>query len=259
MGFGTLFAFYIVSFILSFNPYGSIFRLLGYLGMVMGLCNLQQYQKKFLLPIYVSPVMILVAAYQVCTTLETSFGIPVPFVSDTLATVFDYIGAGAILLFHAALLYAVWCIAQEIGLPKIMQNAARNAVVMALYYVLYLIALLPFAWVETYRQYAAVVVILLPLVWGILNAMLICSCYHYICQEGEEDVPLRVSRFAFINKIRQEMERKEQQGIEATIEHAKKNQREHMEGKARNRELRIQYAERRDKMQKHKNEKKKKR
>ena len=259
MGFGTLFAFYIVSFILSFNPYGSIFRLLGYLGMVMGLCNLQQYQKTFLFPIYVSPVMIVTAAYQVCTTLETSFGIYVPFVSDTLTAVFDYIGAGAILLFHAALLYAVWCIAREIGLPKIMQNAARNAVVMALYYVLYLIAFLPFAWVETYRQYAAVVVILLPLVWGILNAMLIYSCYHYICQEGEEDVPLRVSRFAFVNKIRQEMERKEQQGIEATIEHAKKNQREHMEGKARNRELRIQYAERRDKMQKHKNEKKKKR
>lgn len=259
MGFGTLFAFYIVSFILSFNPYGGVFRLLGYLGMLMGLCELQHYQKKFLYPIYISPVMILVAFYQVCTIGETIFLIDLPFVTETLTQVLDYVGAGAILLFHAGLLYAVWSIAKEIGLPKIMQNAARNAILMGIYYLMYFVALLPFAWVETYRQYAALAVILLPLVWAILNAMLIYSCYHYICKEGEEEVPLRVSRFAFVNKIRQEMERKEQQGIEATIEHAKKNRREHVEGMARNRELRIKYAERRDKQLKHRNEKKKKR
>ena len=65
-----------------------------------------------------------------------------------------------------------------------------------------------------------------------------------------------VSDFAFVNKIRQELERKEQKGIEETIEHARKNREEHMAGQARNRELRIKYAERRDKMQSRKKKKK---
>ena len=259
MGFGTLFAFYIVSFVLSFNPYGGFFRLIGYLGMLMGLCELQQYHRSFRYPIYVTPAMLLVAVYQVCMLLDSSLGIPLAFVSDGLTAFFGYADYAVMLLFHAALFYAIWCIAREIGLPRIMQSAARNAVLMGIYYLLYLIALLPWAWAVTYRGYVAGIMVLMPLVWGILNAVLIYTCYRYICKEGEEDVPLRVSRFAFVNKIRQEMERKEQQGIEATIEHAKKNQREHMEGQARNRELRIKYAERRDKMQKHKNEKKKKR
>lgn len=256
MGFGTLFSFYIVSFILSFNPYGSFFRLVGYLGMLMGLWELQQYQKTFLYAVYTVPAMVAVAVYQICTTLDTAMGIPVPFVSDSLTKIFDYIGAAAILLFHAALLYAIWCIAKEIGLPKIMQSSARSAILMGLYYAMYLIAMLPFGWVALYRQYAAVIVVLLPLVWGMVNAWLIYTCYKNICKEGDEEVPLRVSRFAFVNKIRQEMERKEQKGIEETIEHAKRNREEHLAGQARNRELRIKYAERRDKMQSRKKKKK---
>ena len=159
------------------------------------------------------------------------------------------------MIFHAALFYAVWSIAREIGLPKLMQGAVRNAVVMGLYYLIYLIALLPFTWVAVYRQYMAPIATLMPLVWAILNAVLIYSCYKNICKEGDEEVPLRVSRFAFVNKIRQEMERKEQKGIEATIEHAKKNREEHLAGQARNRELRIKYAERRDKMKSRKKKK----
>lgn len=257
MGFGTLFVFYIVSFILSFNPYGSFFRLIGYLGMLMGLWELQQYQKTFLYAVYTTPVMVLVAAYQVCATLDGSMGIPMTFVSDSLTRMIDYIGAVAILVFHAALIYAICCLAREVGVTELIQKAIRSAVLMAIYYALYLVALLPFAWVAVYRQYVAVIVVLFPLVWGILNALLIYSCYKNICKEGDEDVPLRVSRFAFVNKIRQEMERKEQKGIEATIEHAKKNREEHLAGQARNRELRIKYAERRDKKMKQKNAKKK--
>lgn len=256
MGFGTLFAFYIVSFILSFNPYGSFFRLIGYLGMLMGLWELQQYQKSFLYAVSTVPAMAAVAVYQVCVSLDSSLGIPVSFVSENLTRVMDYVGAATILIFHAALFYAIWRIAREIGLPAIMQNVMRNAILMGLYYVMYLIAALPFDWVALYRQYAAVIVVLFPLVWGIVNAALIFSCYKNICKEGDEEVPLRISRFAFVNKIRQEMERKEQKGIEATIEHAKRNREEHLAGQARNRELRIKYAERRDKMQSRKKKKK---
>ena len=256
MGFGTLFAFYIVSFILSFNPYGSFFRLIGYLGMLMGLWELQQYQKSFLYAVYTTPAMAVVAAYQVCVSLDTSLGIPVSFVSDKLTQIMDYAGAVTILLFHAALFYAIWNIAREIGLPAIMQSSLRDAILMGLYYTMYLIAALPFGWVEVYRQYAAVIVVLFPLVWGFVNTALIWSCYKNICKEGDEEVPIRISRFAFVNKIRQEMERKEQKGIEATIEHARRNREEHLAGQAKNRELRIKYAERRDKMQSRKKKKK---
>ena len=255
MGFGTLFSFYIVSFILSFNPYGGIFRLVGYLGMLMGLWELQQYQKTFLYAVYTMPAMLLVAAYQTCMILDSSLGIPIPFVTDAVSAVFGYADYIVMLIFHAALFCAIWSIAKEIGLPKIMQNTAHCAIVMGVYYAMYLIGLLPFGWVATYLRYVGAVVVLFPLFWAILNVMLIYSCYKNICKEGDEEVPLRVSRFAFVNRIRQEMERKEQKGIEETIEHAKRNREEHLAGQARNRELRIKYAERRDKAKKHKNQK----
>ncbi len=258
MGFGTLFVFYIVSFILSFNPYGSFFRLVGYLGMLLGLWELQQYQKTFLYAVYTSPALIAVAAYQVCGTLQTSFGIPMPFVTETVTGMVNYVGAAAILFFHAALLYAIWSIAREIGLPRIMQGAIRNGVLIGIYYLLYFLTVLPISWPVSVARYVAPTAVLLMFAWAICNAVLIYTCYKNICKEGDEDVPLRVSRFAFVNKIRQELERKEQAGIDATVEHAKKNRQQHAEGQAKNRELRIKYAERRDKMQKHKNEKKKK-
>ena len=257
MGFGTLLVFYLVSFLMSLNPYGSLFTLVGYVGMLMGLWELQQYQKTFLYAVYVTPAMLVVAIYKACRLLQASFGITVPFVTDTVTEVIKYAEYAVLLLFHAALLYAIHTIAHEIGLPKIKQGAVRNAVITGLYYVLYILALLPFGWVESYKKYAVVFVTLLPLVWVTLNAWLIYTCYRYICKEGDEDVPLRVSRFAFVNRIRAELERKEQKGIESALEHAQKNRQEHMEGKARNRELRIKYAERRDKLQSHKKKKRK--
>jgi len=250
MGFGTLFVFYLMSFVLSLNPYGSLFTLVGYAGMMMALWELQQYEKSFLYAFGAMPLLILTAAYKSCVLAQTSFDLSIPLVSETLTGIVRYAEYALLLFFHAALLHAIYTIAHDIGLPRITRGAIYNAIAVGVYYVLYVIALMPIPWAQTYQQYMAAPVILLQLTWIGLNVWLIWMCYVHICKEGDEEVPLRVSRFAFVNKIRQELERKEQQGIESTIEHAKNNRRQHMENNERIREMRQSYGNKQKKKKK---------
>lgn len=250
MGFGTLFVFYVMSFVLSLNPFGSLFTLVGYAGMMMALWELQQYEKSFLSAFAVTPLLILTAAYKSLALLQESFGIAIPLLSPLLSDIVRIAEYALLFIFHAALLYAIRAIAQQVGVTRLVRGAARNAIVVTIYYVLYAIALLPIPWAQTYQQYMAAPVILLQLLWIGLNVWLLWMCYVHICKEGDEEVPLRVSRFGFVNRIRQELERKEQQGIQSTVEHARNNRRQHAENNRRIREMRIERAEKHQKKKK---------
>ena len=57
---------------------------------------------------------------------------------------------------------------------------------------------------------------ILQLIYSAINALLIFKCYAMICPEGDEEMPRKPSRFAFINKIRAEREAREQKAIEET-------------------------------------------
>ena len=58
------------------------------------------------------------------------------------------------------------------------------------------------------------VVLFAKLFVRILLALLVFSCYRMICLEGEEDLPRKESRFAFINRMNEHFDRKEAENLE---------------------------------------------
>ena len=120
------------------------------------------------------------------------------------------------------MLYAILQIAKETEVQKIRVSSVRNFVFMCIYELLLIVAYLPFPFVESYKRYFSMPIILLYFVLIVLNLVLIFTCYANICDEGDVDMPLKKSRFAFINKIREETARREQKAADDSVEYAKK-------------------------------------
>ena len=100
----------------------------------------------------------------------------------------------------------VRAIAKETEVDKIAIGAFRNLVFWAGYYILYVIALLPFPFAKAYTTYFSAPVLLLYLACIILNLYLIFSCYARICDSEDVEMERKPSRFAFVNRMRAESE-----------------------------------------------------
>jgi hypothetical protein len=100
-------------------------------------------------------------------------------------------------------------------------TAARNFALICVYQLLLAITWLPFAFVEEYKRYFSMPIYLLYFAWIILDLVLIFKCYANICDEGDVDMPLKKSRIAFVNKIREETARREQKAADDSVEYAK--------------------------------------
>ena len=129
-------------------------------------------------------------------------------------------------VFHACLLYAIYKIARETEVEKISYAATRNFIFMCVYEVLCVVSYLPFAFVEDYKRYFSMPIILLYFGLIILNLVLVFSCYANICDENDIDMPLKKSRFEFVNKIREETARREQKAADESVEYAKRKMEE---------------------------------
>ena len=125
------------------------------------------------------------------------------------------------LIFHGALAWGIRAIAKETEEEKIAYAAVRNFVFLCVYYVLYGTALLPFDFVGEYIKVFSMPTMLLYLVCLVLNLILIFKCYMRICDEADVDMARKPSRFEFINKIREESDRREAKAMERSREYAK--------------------------------------
>ena len=68
-------------------------------------------------------------------------------------------------------------------------------------------------------------------VWIILNFMLIFSCYVKICDESDVEMERKPSRFAFVNRFRTEMDRRQEKAIEESLAYRKSKQEKKRRGK----------------------------
>ena len=61
---------------------------------------------------------------------------------------------------------------------------------------------------------------LLQIVYHVLVGVMLVSCYMRICDAEDEDMPLRRSRFAWVNRIREERARREQAAADSVTKYA---------------------------------------
>ena len=226
MGFGLLFIGYFLTYLTSVSYAGYLIRFIGYSFMLYSFTKLYKYNRNFLFPLYSSVALLLVTAVDIYANVGKflydsliidSFSLPQNF-ALTLATIDDVL----VFVFHAFLLFAIRKIAKETEVDTVTYASARNFAIICVYEVLCLISFLPFEFVDSYKRAFGLPMYLLYFAWIILNLVLIFTCYAKICDENDVDMPLKKSRFEFVNKFREETARREQKAADESVEYARK-------------------------------------
>lgn len=214
MGFGWLFIGYFTVSFLTLNPFGAILRIVGYAIILMATLKLRRYHRAFTWTSFGTGLMLLIAAcfgvVKAAEWLYNALIIPSALFSDAVVTGIGYADQWTSLLFHGTLLWAIYQIAKETEVRKIAVNAVRNFVFICLYYALQVLVLLPFSVIQNARGAWVAMTMVVWLVWVILNHVLIASCYAKICDESDQEMEQKPSRFAFVNWFREENERRMQ-------------------------------------------------
>lgn len=199
MGFGLLFIGYFVATFMTFNPLGSIFRLLGYGIILISLLKLQKYHRAFQLSGLATIGMLLVSGAFIYTDL-TGVG----------KNVVGYIEQGASFIFLSLLLYAIMKISKETGVKKLSDSSIRNFIFIAFYTLVCVVELLPFSVIEKVRGELRIISLILYFSCILLNMILFGQCYANICDEKDVEMTRKPSRFAWVNRFHEEFDRREE-------------------------------------------------
>ncbi len=212
MGFGILFLGYFITYIMALNTFGAFFRFAGYLVMAYAAKKLSEYNSAFIWSIYASSLLAIMSVLRIITDFTQI--IPIGII-DILV----YVEAAVVLVYHVVLLLAIRAIAKETETEKIQGNSIRNLFFIALYYLLYVLSMLPTPFKESYQKNMGLPILLLNFAWIILDLVLILSCYSSICDEGDVDMERKPSKFAFVNKLRAELDAKQARARESALKY----------------------------------------
>ena len=204
MGFGYLLLGYVITYFLSITA-GAIgiawlALLIGSLLMFWGLRGLCRFHLSFVpakwltLPLF---------ALGLCRLWQDTAGAWFGWgghAADVMTTVITWVSFAATLLFHFAMLYAVRVLALEVGLNKLSSHAMYNTLAVGIWAALYLLCNMPSVG-ERVLPYLGFSMSLFNFAYLISTIVLLVRCTKNICAEGDEDVPLKPSRFAWVNRM----------------------------------------------------------
>ncbi len=191
MGFGLLFIGYLFFFCF---PYKGTLDLppdlLGFVIAYIGIRNLADYGcgwenlKKYFIVIF--PASILNLILQILNL----FGI-----LREIREIWFYSYEALIIVFNVLLLVAIYNIAKDTEVKSIQAKAKRNIILILAYYAIMFVVSLPLPIVqEIYKHLEknysfTLVLFLYNYLWRFMNLTLIFSCYMWICQDGDQDMP----------------------------------------------------------------------
>ncbi|NLK38883.1 MAG: hypothetical protein GX303_01365 [Clostridiales bacterium] len=224
MGFGLLFTGFLLSINFIFPGFTDIF---AYLLMFAGITKLSVYNRQFKGAKYL--LFSLFAIGLASLALEIIRFLKIN--NASLESAATYI-LPITMLFEAVFLYfalsGIRAIAVETGLHHLADRAVRNLFLGAVYYLLNIIMLINHPIINDMYKYFSAPVWLFGLVWMVLNAVLIYSCYIWICLEGDEEMTIKESKYAFVNFFRRIEDKKEQEAhkqgrkLAEKLKHSKK-------------------------------------
>ncbi len=205
MGFGLLFIGYLLFFSFPFKETLNLPPdLFGFIITYIGIRSLAEYGcgwenlKRYYSVIF--PASILNLTLQ----LVNIFGM-----LTEIREIWDYAYEALIIVYNLLLLIAIYKIAVETEVKSIQAKAKRNIILMVVYYATMLIISLPLPFIQDVYKHLEVnfsftlVLFIFNYLWRFLNLALIFSCYMWICQEGDEDMPEKERTF-FTKKHKEE-------------------------------------------------------
>ncbi len=208
MGFGLLFIGYLLAFFLALTKFGFAIRLLGYAIIAWSLIKLRDYEPKFTYPQGLSFLLVIIGVFNFLLEGAAELAIALPEWMSASDSVVDWAEFIVDIALNITLLWVIAEFAHRLDLRKQRVAALRNMIFVGAYFILYFLGSGPMAGNERFQSVFALPMLIIQLFWIFLNLALIFSCYMYICPEGDEDMPRRRSRFKFINKIKEESDRR---------------------------------------------------
>jgi hypothetical protein len=202
MGFGLLFIGYFITYVMSLNSFGFIFRLLGYTVMSLSLLKLRDYEYGFAYPLSCSLALVLLGIYSFIQEGAAKLAIALPEWFSAAGGIAVWAEFILNIALNLTVLYAAALLAARLELQKQRTAAWRNMVLVGIYFVLEFLGMGPLAKNQMYIKYFAQPTLLLQLIWSVLNLSLLFSCYMYICPEGDEDMPAKNAKNNFFDNLK---------------------------------------------------------
>ena len=234
MGFGLMFLGYFATTMMSIPlsglleiDLGGLAKCIGYILIAISAKKLTEYHSSFKTLIASSSLMALISAAEAVVAILSFLSVnqiaSIPFaewISD--AGILDYVSFFAVIVFVATLCVAIKQIANDTGVRKITIIATRNFVFYCILFAVQALSFMPFTWVETYRPVFVAALLIIELLCWILNLYMIFTCYMKICDSNDVDMKQKPSRFAFVNKKREEEEAERQKILDEYAEKTEK-------------------------------------
>ena len=216
MGFGLLLVGYVFAFVARIGLGQYIFAgmLLGGFLMYLGISELKKYSAAFIYSLICSILMILSSFLGVAIWIDSAFGLGIGINSATVSLIYDWSKYVIGLLFNVAMLYGIIDLSRRVDYSDTKQKAQRNLVFVAVFNIYQFILFFPIPFIDSDRGFFNTLLIIIQLIYSLANALLLFKCYAMICPEGQEDMPQKRSKFAFVNKMRDIRDAKEQKAIE---------------------------------------------
>lgn len=218
MGFGFFMIGYLVCYVLSMTMerlgVGGLAYLLGYLLMLRGLLELTRYQQTFRIAKYLVYPLLFTSCYSLLVSLDTMFLWNLAIFNGTAVEIVAWIDFLLMISYQLAFLLGIRMLAADVELTGLVAKAIRNSIFVGLFGILYVAAELPESMLGAAGKYLALAVWLMELAVLFLNLVLLLACNKNICPEGEEDQPMRQSRFSFINRLNETYDRNRERSIE---------------------------------------------
>ena len=207
MGFGLLFFGYFAAFLMSLNSYGAVFALIGYYLMFTALQKLSEYKHSL---IYCYPPLAALTLCSVADTVNLIFKLldmTEPFGGTVISYIISLVSLASGLILHLFLLGAISGLGKDTDLPEIVGLTRTNLSAVSVYFILNIVV---FVLNLLNRPISLLMVLgmLLRIVYPLLVLSLIYKCFSKICAPEDVDMPVKPSRFEFINKIRERQEQK---------------------------------------------------
>ncbi len=211
MGFGIMFLGYFAGFVMFLGRL-AILRFISSIVMGYAALKLRKYNRYFNLMMIACLVSSLFyGAVSVFDLIEYFSSVQIG--GEILRTVFAVIDIPFTFAFHVCMLLGIRAIAKDTETPKILFASTRNLIFYCILLVLQLVTLLPY----TVARNLSVLAVICSLVLAIFDLLLIFRCYAQICDPEDIDMERKPSRFAFINKFREEAELRQKRADEERV------------------------------------------
>lgn len=212
MGFGLLFIGYFIAFLTSVNNYGFAFRIVGYAIMFSAIGKLSEYKHKLsrtTIPLFLLAVC---ALFDAGKTLAELLTIKMALFSETNAL---WVSLASVLLsvaFQTLLLLGIREIGKDAEADGIPTRAVWCTVIVWIVGILEValsaLGTVPAIGESNGFRILTLLAALARILYPVAILAFLFSCYAKICAPEDTDMAPRPSRFAFVNRLREEREKK---------------------------------------------------